>query len=319
LGGPALVALAALAVCARVQTTYWRDGEAFWAHALDCTRDNDVAEDNLGAVLLQRGQTDAALVHVQRALAIQPNNAGAHINLGDILVGKGQIDEALTEYQTAVGLEPGLYEAHDDLGIALFKKGQVDAAIGQYQAAIALDPDQAGAHNNLSRARLQKRDLDGAMTQAREALKLRPDLADAHRNLGVALVQAGRLDEGIEQLRQALAIQPGLVEAQTALTQIAWIEATSPDPTVRNGIRAMQLAEQTDRLGGGTNAMQAATLAAAYAEAGRFPEAVTAARRAVELAGSLTNAAGAAMTADFTAQLQSYQTGRPYRVGQSKN
>jgi tetratricopeptide (TPR) repeat protein len=195
----------------------------------------------------------------------------------------------------------------------------VDAAIGQYQAAIALDPDQAGAHNNLSRARLQKRDLDGAMTQAREALKLRPDLADAHRNLGVALVQAGRLDEGIEQLRQALAIQPGLVEAQTALTQIAWIEATSPDPTVRNGIRAMQLAEQTDRLGGGTNAMQAATLAAAYAEAGRFPEAVTAARRAVELAGSLTNAAGAAMTADFTAQLQSYQAGRPYRVGQSKN
>ena len=109
-------------------------------------------------------------------------------------------------------------------------------------------------------------------------------------------------------------MQPGLVEAQTALTQIAWIEATSPDPSVRND-RAVQLAEETDRLGGGTNVMAAATLGAAYAETGRFPEAVAAARRAVELAGSLTNAVGAAMTADFTAQLQSYQAGRPYPGG----
>ena len=62
--------------------------------------------------------------------------------------------------------------------------------------------------------------------------------------------------------------------------------ATSPDHSVRNGTKAVELAQQTGRLSGGKNALMTATLAAAYAEEGRFSEAVTAAKRALQLANS---------------------------------
>jgi hypothetical protein len=100
------------------------------------------------------------------------------------------------------------------------------------------------------------------------------------------------------------------VEAQSDLAHIAWVLATSPDPSVRNGTKAVELAGQTDRLSGGRNPAMAATLAAAYAETGRFPEAITNAERALQLAAGQNNAA---LVSALEAQLKLYQTGSPLR------
>jgi tetratricopeptide (TPR) repeat protein len=118
------------------------------------------------------------------------------------------------------------------------------------------------------------------------------------------------MDEAIVHYQRALAIQPGFVEAQGSLARIAWVLATSPNPTVRNGSKAVELAQQTDRLSGGRNPAMAATLAAAYAEAGRFSEAITTAQRALELASNQNNAP---MVAALDAQLKLYQAGSPFR------
>ena len=82
------------------------------------------------------------------------------------------------------------------------------------------------------------------------------------------------------------------------------------DPSVRNGTKAVELAEQTDQLSDEKNPVMAATLAAAYAEAGRFPEAIMTAHRAVQLATSQNNAA---LAAAFGAQLKLYQSGSAFR------
>jgi len=287
-----------------------------YQHALASKPNNAVAHYNLGNALLQKGQTDEAIQCYQRALAIQPDFAEAHYNLGNALLQIGEIDEAIRHYQTAIGIKPDYFDARNNLGTALFQKGKVTEAVAQYQAAIEIQPDNAEAHDNLAYVLLQNGEVDAAMAQSAEALKIRPDYASARKNLGAALFRKGQVNEAINQFQKALAIQPDLVEAQGDLAHIAWVLATSPDPSIRNGTRAVELAEQTDRLSGGRNPAIAATLAAAYAEAGRFPEAITTAQRALQLAASQNNPP---LVADLEAELKLYQAGYPlHETGTSR-
>ena len=258
--------------------------------------------------MFQKGQMDDAIFHFQKALAIQPDFVEAHYNLGNALLEKGQIDEAIVHYQTAIGIKPDYFDARNNLGTALLRMGKVAEAVTQYQAAIKFQPDNAEVHDNMAYVLLQNGELEASVGQSREALNIRPDDANALKNLGAALFKKGQVDDSIDQFQKALAIQPGLVEAQSDLAHIAWVLATSPDPTVRNGTKAVELAQQTDRLSGGMNPAIAATLAAAYAEAGRFPEAVTTAQRALQLATSQNNTA---LAAALETELKLYQAGSP--------
>jgi tetratricopeptide (TPR) repeat protein len=276
LGGFAAIVLGTLIFLAQRQTSCWKDSETFWTDTLGNTANNAFAHDNLGATLAQNGRLDEAIVQFQEALVIQPDYAVAHYNLGNALFQVGQADEAIVHYHRALATRPEYAEAHDNLGNVLFQKGQVDEAIIQFQ----------------------------------KALVIRPDNAITRFNLGNALLRKGRMDEAIVHYQRALAIQPGFVEAQGSLARIAWVLATSPNPTVRNGSKAVELAQQTDRLSGGRNPAMAATLAAAYAEAGRFSEAITTAQRALELASNQNNAP---MVAALDAQLKLYQAGSPFR------
>jgi Flp pilus assembly protein TadD len=102
-----------------------------------------------------------------------------------------------------------------------------------------------------------------------------------------------------------LEIQP---DNQNTCNTLAWVLATWPDAAVRNGVKAVALAEKADRLTGGTNPVIIETLAAAYAEAGRYSEAATAARKALQLVGTETNSP---MVKTLQAQLGLSQAGQP--------
>ena len=73
------------------------------------------------------------------------------------------------------------------------------------------------------------------------------------------------------------------------MSNLAWVFATSPDQSIRNGAKAVQLAEQAVRISGGRIAILFRTLAAAYAENGRFVDAIQTAQRGIELANSQGN------------------------------
>jgi tetratricopeptide (TPR) repeat protein len=107
-----------------------------------------------------------------------------------------------------------------------------------------------------------------------------------------------------------LALQPGSAEARRKLAGIAWLLATSPDPSQRNGTKAIELARQTAQLARGGDATMAATLAAAYAEAGQFDQAVAAARRALQ---SATHQNDSTLAAAIQAQLHCYEARSPFR------
>jgi tetratricopeptide (TPR) repeat protein len=268
------------------------------------------ARHDLAETLLRKGQVDQAILQFEETLKIQPDEDKAHYNLGIALLEKGQRDEAMLQFQKEVALRPDNAEAQNNLGYCLLHKGRMDEAIPHLQKALEIQPDHAQAHYNLGNALLQKGRVDEAIIQFQKLLAIQPELAEARNSLGCALLQKAHVDEAILQFQKALALQPGFVEARRTLAGIAWRLATSPNPSLRNGTKAIELARQTDQLARGSDPMMAATLAAAYAEAGQFDQAVAAARRALQLAARQDNAA---MVAALQAQLNCYEAGSPFR------
>jgi Flp pilus assembly protein TadD len=141
-----------------------------------------------------------------------------------------------------------------------------------------------------------------------------PDFADAHYNLGKALLRLDRVSEAIEQYEQVLLLKPEDTEVQN---QLAWVLATCGDEAVRNGARAVELAERANQIKGVKDPVILNTLAAAYAEAGRFAEAVATAQQALELASVQTNIP---LIDALRMQIRFYQAGSPFRdTGQTNS
>jgi tetratricopeptide (TPR) repeat protein len=274
--------------------------------ALQITPDDAGVHNNLGNALLTKGNVDEAVAHFQQALQITPDFAEARYNLGNALLTKGNVDEAIVHYQRALQIEPDYAEAHNNLGNALLKKGSMDEAIVHYQKALQITPDFAEAHNNLGNALLKKGSVDEAITHFQQALQITPDYAEAHNNLGNALFQKGKMDEAIVQYQKALQITPDYAEA---LNNLARVLATCPQASLRNGNKAVELAQRANQLTGDGNPVVLDTLAAAYAEAGRFSEAIETATRALDLSVAQNNKPLAEVIQN---QLKLFETHSPY-------
>ena len=265
---------------------------------------------NLGKAFLAKGQEQDALDQFQKVLESDPREPMANCNLGIVLFQKGRVDEAIGCFQKALAAEPDFVLARDNLGTALLQKGQEPEALAQFQMALEKDPNDPTAHYNLGIFLFQTGQTDEAIAHFRKALETQPDFAKAHNNLGVALLQKGLVDEAIVQFERALEIRSGFGDAWDNLGNTAWLLATSPDASIRNGTKALALARQLDRLSRGNNPVILDTLAAAYAETGQFPEAIDEARRALALALSQNNTV---LADSLRQQIKLFQTGSQFR------
>ena len=306
LGGGAVAVLAALIACARTQTAYWRDSESLWTHTLACTSGNSVAHSKLGHAFHDQGRMDEAIAQLEKALEINPDDAEFHYNLGNAFLQQGHVDEAIARYQKALEINPNYAEAHNNLGDAFRQQGRMEEAIARYQKALEIKPDYAEVHNNLGVVFARQGRNEEATAQYQKALAIKPDYAEAHYNLGNAFLKQGHVAEAISSYQKALAIKPDYVEVQNNL---ALVLATCPQASLRNGIEAVRLAERANRHTSGENPVVLCTLAAAYAEAGKFPEAIETVQHAIHLAEaqSDTTLAGA-----LQSQLKLYQAGIPF-------
>jgi Flp pilus assembly protein TadD len=187
----------------------------------------------------------------------------------------------MVHFQTALQIKPDNVEACYNLGYALLQKGRVDEAIAHFQTVLQIKPDYAEAHNNLGSVLLKIGNVDEAITHYQKALQIKPDNAVIHNNLGNALLQKGNVDEAIAHYQTALQIKP---DSPDVLNNLAWLLATSPDAHIRDGVQAVQYAERACELTHYGVTLLVGTLAAAYAEAGRFDDAMTAAEKACALA-----------------------------------
>jgi len=307
LGGLMAVIIGALMFRAHAQTSYWRNDETLWTRALDCTSGNSVAHNNMGLALAKKGDADGAIAQFNQALAIQPDDGEVHYNMGVVLLAKGDVEDAIAQYERALEIAPDSAEFHNNLGTALFAKGDVEDAIAQFQESLKIQPDHADARYNLGNALLRLGKLDEAIAQYRKTLEINPGHENAHYNLGVALFMKGDLKEAIAQYQNVLEINPGQVNARNNL---AWLLSTAPDAALRDGAKAVALAENASRLSGGENPFILQTLAAAYAEKGSYETAVATARRALALAAAQKDGA---LAATLQTEIKLYEANTPER------
>jgi tetratricopeptide (TPR) repeat protein len=237
-------------------------------------------------MLAAQGHAAEAIDQYLRALEIEPNDLNAHYNLGNALLEAGRTDQAIVQFRKALEIKPDDADTYYNLGIALMRVGRPDEAISCFQKVIEFKPDSVGAYNNLALVLFTQGRFNEAVKEYQRTLELMPNYADAHYMLGCALQGQRKFDAAIVQFQEVLKLEPGQVMAQNSL---AWLLATCPEATLRDGGKAIELAKQADQLSGGNHPEILDALAAAYAEAGRYPEAVETARRALSLLATQNN------------------------------
>ena len=206
----------------RLQRTY-RDSETLFRATLARNPDAWMAQNNLGILLLARGNTGEAMSCFREALRANPSYAEAYIDLGNALRGLGRLAEAGQAYRDALG-HPSSFdrEAHLDLGHVYFETGRLEEALGEYRSALRVDPAYAEAHYSLGNVWFSRGRYPEAVAEYQAALRVRPDDPDALNNLGSAWVMMGKFEQAAGAYRQALAIKP---EDRSIVANLRRVEA----------------------------------------------------------------------------------------------
>jgi protein O-mannosyl-transferase len=221
----------------------YRDLETFYRSILAKNPSSWLAHDNLGVVLVRRGQLDEAVGHYKEAIRLNPDYPEAYNNYGNVLAETRHWDDAAAAFAGALRARPSFVAAeinwgramndagrfseaeahfrkvleegrgdpavHYGLANALANSGRLAEAIPEYRESLRAEPDSPEAHANLGLALVGENQFAEAAAELREAIRLRPGYAEAHDYYGVALAQSGRLEDAAAEFRAALRINPG--------------------------------------------------------------------------------------------------------------
>jgi tetratricopeptide (TPR) repeat protein len=229
---------------------------------------------NMGLTLFREHHVDAAIVWYRQALVLDPKDGTAHLNLANALLATEQYDESAKEFEKSIETVPATAATLQRLATALLGARRVAEAIDEYHKALKMDPDS-------------------------------PQL---HYNLGCALAQAGRLSEAVAAFEAAVKEAPGFL---VAIHNLTWVLATAADDSVRNGSRALELAQLMRRLPEGGTPMMMRAMAAAQFETGHMEEAIKTAQSALLLSVA---AKDSALAGFLRSDLDGYRQGKPVRI-----
>ena len=174
----------------------------------------------LGAHYLKMGELDRAMLLLQNAIQIDPDDPEVHNNLGVAYINKGLHDSAIIEFKKAIELRPSYSSYYKNLGFTLYQKGLIDQAIEQYNIAIILYPENPSLHYWLGICYAEKGLISDAELSLRKSLELKSDYLDAYYTLGTILSNTDKKDEAIILLRKAIELKPDFALAHYALALV---------------------------------------------------------------------------------------------------
>jgi tetratricopeptide (TPR) repeat protein len=289
------------------RTAAFHDGQTLWRDTLAKNPNSWMALSNLGSVVQKQGHFEEAVGYFQQALRFEPDNSELWYNLGAALSAAGRYEEAIGCYHKAIGLKPDYYKALNNLGAILSTEGRYDEAIEYFQRAKRIQPNFFDTLKNLGSALAATGRFEEAIQCYRQAIQISPNHPETLVYLGMTLGQAGRNPEAVDAYRAALKLNPDL---PAALNNLALILATSSRDDLRNGPEAVQLANRACQLTQYRQPQFIETLAAAYAEAGRFQDAQAIMAKLAQLA---TQAGQTGLAQRYQRILERYRAGQPLR------
>jgi tetratricopeptide (TPR) repeat protein len=248
----------------------------------------------------------------QRAIHVDPTNGRAYSNMGSWLYRQGKLKDALAYHRKGIRLRPGRAGSYSDTGAVLSRLGRNQEAIQAYEAALRIDSRCLGAHNGSGRILVKSSDpneIERGLSHLTEALRIDPASAPVRVNLAAHYERTRQYSRAAEVLREGLR-RSG--PERSLVVRLAWLLATCPDATVRNGREAMSWARRGCAGPGAAEPVALATLAAALAETGQFPEAVQAAERG---AAAARRSGRQDLEAEIKRHIAAYLSGQPWRSG----
>jgi tetratricopeptide (TPR) repeat protein len=172
---------------------------------------------NLGNSYNEVGDTNQAMLALERAVEINPTLAESRLNLGNIYLKKDKIEDAKHEYEAALEIDPDNAKTYNGLGNAYTKQGRLNDAISQYTRSIELERDFTEAYKNLANAYYEQEKFGQAATQLKQAIFLEPQDPNLYGQLGNVYGRMGDYENGILQYKKALGIKANFAEAYYGL------------------------------------------------------------------------------------------------------
>jgi tetratricopeptide (TPR) repeat protein len=275
----ATVMLLACLVDTRFQLRYWRNSITLFSHAIDVTGDNPLISYYLGNLLWDMGNLDEAAKNYYSALRNVPDFEDAHYRLGYIFLQQKKWPEAEVQFGEVLRLNYNNVNGHAGLGCALAAQDKTTEAEAEYSNALQLKPDDVMIRKALALT-TQKAETEKALASLFDSLKTRPT-PEIHGQIAAIQTLQGEFQDAVSHYLEALRLRP---DSPDVLNNLAWLLATCPDAHIRDGSQAVGYAGRACELTHYHMTPLVGTLAAAYAEAGRFDDAISTAEKACAMA-----------------------------------
>jgi tetratricopeptide (TPR) repeat protein len=254
-------------------------------------------------LLVRQGKTQEAVDDFTQALKLQPESAACYLSRGQANLKLGRFEQAIGDFTEAIRLTPWDWQPWYRRGLAHAARREQELAVADFTEVIRLAPDLPDAYQQRAIAFTQLGQVYRAIGDTSEQIRLMPQSAMAYNTRGRLFARQGNHGAALADHLHASELDPGNANTHS---QLAWIWATCPAPSLRDGRRAVQAAQKACELTSWKKAHILDVLAAAQAECGLFEEAVKWAGRAVELAPETEKP-------DFLRRLESYQNGQAWR------
>jgi tetratricopeptide (TPR) repeat protein len=299
-----------------------------------------------GLAYVRQGLEAKAMSDYNRAIALEPRNARAYRDRADLEDDLQLWQNAINDYTAAIRHNPALADALNNRAGVYHKLREYKKAIADYSQCLKLDPKDLDVACNLAKCYLEGGDIQRAITAFTQIINSHPNYLYAYSERALAYLKIGNRRRAVADARRGLTLTPtddwdfycrsqldeilnddrgALKDLRAALQRqrssdlycnlIAWLLATSPDASLRDGREAVQLAEQANQSTGWRDAGRIDTLAAAYAEIGDFEKAVEYQERACKMGGPRSGDD----REELQARLELYRKHKPYRKPQDNS
>jgi tetratricopeptide (TPR) repeat protein len=303
----ALLVLSAFMFCTWRQVRNWQNSITLFENAIHVTPNNYVAHHKLGEALVIHGKNNEAIKHYLEALRIKPDFIPAHLNMAAVLSDMGKVNKAIDQFAAILNFKPDCAEAHFELGVSFKKKGDIEAALQHFYEALRLKPEDARTHNNLGVVHVYHNNIKKAIFHFYEAIRIDSSYAGAYYNLGKIFYDQGNTRKAILFYQKALDFNPDMIQA---LYNLSLIFSCIKEQKYRDSEKAMNMAEKLCKINQYNEPLSLDALAAAYAEEGRFDDAVSTVEKALNLA---IHNGPESLVSDLKKRLQLYRKGEACR------